>query len=191
MKKTLSVKNLILLLLFLAGLIYLILPGPTSISGIPALPNSRKSTEPGDTYQNPNNAAYFSSHYRKFVTDFYKESFENLNVFGKFIPAIRLNHPPETAFQYIRDQQASTYLEEYLYPMRDSLFVNGYEPFDQMGRPFYKGITQIIVDGQYFDTKTTLRIYHSNLIYRVAVYTGIWILAIWLYTLWIRTIKEK
>ncbi len=162
-------------ILFLVGLIYLLVPGPNSITQLPQLPNSLKSKEPGDTFQNPNNSAYFSKYYRSFVTSYYKSAFEKLNGFNNFLPSVKLNHPPEEAFQYIRDQQQSTYLEEFLYPFRDSLYVNGYEPYNQKGKPFYPGINRIIVNGKYFDTKTTLRLYHSKEQNRVIVYILMWV----------------
>lgn len=182
--------KILLIVLFIAGLIYLILPGPTMISDIPALPNSLKSTEPGDTYQNPNNSAYFSNYFRKFVTGYYFNAFKSLS-FGGLLPPIKLNHPPEEAFSYIRDQQTSTYLEEYLYPLRDSLFVNGYEPFNQNGKPFYKGITHILIGKTYYNTKTTLRIYHSQVISRVIVYILFWTILLAALKVWKKVLVES
>jgi hypothetical protein len=95
----------ILSAVFLIGLIYLVWPGPNSISNIPPLPDSLKSDEPGDTTQNKDISAYFSNHRRKAVTDFYAENFAYMNILGIKIPPIKMNHPPEEAFTYIRDQQ--------------------------------------------------------------------------------------
>jgi hypothetical protein len=164
-----------LVLLFCLGLVYLMWPGPQTIRDIPALPESIKSTEPGDTTQVANVAAYFSNMRRQEVTDFYHRQFSYLTIFGVPIPPIKLNRPPEEAYTYIRDQQASTYLEEYVYPLRDSIYVNGFEPFNEQGKSYKLGATDIYIDGAFYDTKTTLRYYGSSMIWRLIVYIGIWI----------------
>lgn len=168
-------KQVIFSLLFFAGFFYLIMPGPSSIGDIAPIPGSLKSKEPGDTIQVPNIAAYFSNDRRKEVTGFYTGEFTYLKFLGFSIPPIKLNHPPEEAYTYIRDQQASTYLEQYTYPLRDSIFVNGYEPFDINGKIYKRGATSIFIEGNYYDTKTTIRYYPSSVMWRIAIYFGIWI----------------
>lgn len=164
-----------LLLIFLLGLTYLIFPGPTSINDIPGLPGSLKSHEPGDTTQTPNIAAYFSNFRRESVTSFYKQTFSNLHF---NLPVFKFNHPPEEAFTYIRDQQPSTFLEEYSYPLRDSLYVNGFEPFDRTGKSYRRGATSIVIENTFFESKTTLRFYNSSIFWRIFVYIGIWFCAL-------------
>jgi hypothetical protein len=170
-----QIQRVFFVAIFILGLVYMIWPGPTGINDIPALPDSVKSSEPGDTTQVANVAAYFSNMRRKEVTDFYRHQFGYLKIFGVVIPPIKLNRPPEEAYTYIRDQQASTYLEEYAYPLRDSIFVNGFEPFNEQGKPYKLGATDIQIDGVFYDTKTTLRYYGSSLIWRLILYFGIWI----------------
>lgn len=182
--------KILLVVIFILGIIYLLWPGPKSIHDFPALPESKKSEEPGDTFQNPENSAYFSNHRRGFVTNFYQDNFEHIYFLGLKLPSIRLNHPPEEAFQYIRDQQTSTYLEQFIYPLRESVFVNGYEPFDESGRPFHIGITNIVVSDQFFDSKTTLRFYYSNPLFRVLIYFGIWASAVALFILFKKVLRE-
>lgn len=184
-------KKILLGIIFLIGLTYLLWPGPTHTSNFSALPNSLKSEEPGDTYQNPNNAAYFSQLRRKGVTNYYKNEFSYLKIFGITIPPIRTNHPPEEAFIYIRDQQPSTYLEQYSYPLRDALFVNGFEPFSETGKPYGMGATDIYINEQYFVSKTTLRYYGSSVTSRIIVYLLIWVGIILLYKLSKKAISEK
>lgn len=168
-------------LLFLVGLIYLLWPGPSSIQNIPAIPNSLKSDEPGDTIQNTNIAAYFSERQRDFITAFYYKEFSYFNIFGLKIPAIRFNYPVEDAKTKVRDQIQTTYLEEYAYPFRDSLYVNG---FDKVIWNKLKHIQtdeknkDIIIDETSFSSKTTLRYYSSSVFWRIIVYLGIWISAI-------------
>lgn len=177
------VLKVIILSIFLLGLTYLLLPGPKSINDIPPLPESLKSKEPGDTTQTPNIAAYFADLRRKEVIEYYKLKFSYLSFFGFKIPPIRLNHPPEEAYNYIRDQQASTYLEQFSYPLRDSIYINGYEPFDEKGKIYKRGATTIYIEGNYYDSKTTLRYYGSAIFMRAILYIGIWISGYYLYKL--------
>src|SRR5579872_2116571 len=174
-------------LVFLLGLVYLLLPGPQTIDDFSRLPISTKSELAGDTIQNPNIAAYYSNYDRAYVTQFYQQDLKNNycndEVMGFpnplcFIPPIKLNHPPEEAFTYIRDQEESTYLEEYLYPLRESLFVNGYEPIDKTGKKFNSSSVPLLVDGLTYFSKATIRYYPTPIWERVLVYLLIWI-SIW------------
>jgi hypothetical protein len=163
-------------------LIYLILPGPSSINDFPDVPNGEKSQLEGDTIQVPNVKAFFSNNYRSFVTKYYQEAYQKNTLFP--FPPLRLNYPPEFAFTAIKDQTQSTYLEEYVYPLRDSLYVNGLEPFDEVtkkGR--FKGATNLYEDGnKSYETKVTLRYYPSPIWARIAVWLGvnISIIATWI-----------
>lgn len=175
---------LLAFILFMIGFWYILAPAPSTIHDIPPIPNSVKSDEPGDTYQNPNIAAYHSDLWREDVTIFYKQSFERLNsIFGIVFPAIKLNHPPEESFQYIRDQQRSTFLEQYIFPLRGSLFVNGYEPISQTGKRFDSSSVPVEFKGEYFNSKTTIRFYPVPLLTRIIFYLGIWVAIIGLYLL--------
>lgn len=190
----------ILSVIFVLGLIYLILPGPTKIENFPPLKPSLKSTLEGDTIQNPNIAAYFSDFRRYYITDFYKQKFANLHWFGWFFKPLSLNHPPEYAYQYVRDQQESTFLEEYYYPLRESFFVNGYEPLIE-NKIFRKqsnflGNHIIYREDQFgpelfFDSKTTIRFYPNNILARVVVYVGIWLSGFALYKLFRKSLREE
>ena len=169
MKKLLSA-------LFFLGLMYILWPGPNVITDFPPLPGSFKSYFPGDTYQNPNIAAYYSDFERMYVTQYYRNFFEKSN-FWIFVPTIRLNHAPELAYQYIRDQQESTYLEEFTYPLRVSLFVNGYEP--KIENQIYHRVSgflgnHIELNNHYYVSKTTIRYYPTPILWRIVVYIGIW-----------------
>jgi hypothetical protein len=180
-----------LLVVFLLGLVYLLAPGKISINDFAPLPNSIKSQLSGDTYQNPNIAAYFSDYWRADVTHFYYQQASYLNIFGISIPPLFINHPPEEAFQYIRDQQESTYLEEYFYPFRDQFFVNGWEPVDINGKVFRADWSPLIYDDVHANSKATLRFYPSKPIYRVAAYLGMWVGGFGLFFMAIRIKKEK
>ncbi|KKR81613.1 MAG: hypothetical protein UU73_C0001G0111 [Candidatus Daviesbacteria bacterium GW2011_GWA1_41_61] len=194
-----EMKRKILSLIFILGLVYLILPGPTKIEDFPPLTPSLKSTLEGDTIQNPNIAAYFSDFRRDYITDYYKQKFASLHIFGRILPPLTLNHPPEYAYQYIRDQQESTFLEEYVYPLRESFFVNGYEP-EVENRIYNRGSdftgNHIIVRNNgvgeelFFNSKATVRFYPTNILGRVLVYTGIWLAAVLIYKLFLKALKD-
>lgn len=151
--------------------VYLLLPTPASIRDFPALPNSTKSGLSGDTWQVPNVAAYFSDNYRDFVIPFYRDAFIKKSWLG--ILPLRLNYPPEFAFTAIKDQTQSTYLEEMVYPMKDSLFVNGLEPYTKDGAPRFKGATTFEVGGGLYTTKVTLRYYPSPVWARIIGWGGV------------------
>lgn len=152
-------------------LIYMLLPGPKKISDFKALPNSDKSTLEGDTIQIPNVSAYFSNNYRNFVSSFYLKIYQK-KTFLPF-PPLRLNHPPEYSWNVIKRHTDSTYLEELVYPLRDSVYVNGFEPFYEDGSPKFWGSTKLNEGAHLWYTKITLRFYPSNFLIRFLVWLGI------------------
>ena len=181
-----SFKRAILIIVFVLGLIYILLPGPSSVFDFPPLPNSIKSDLDGDTWQNPNIAAYFSDFRREEITKFYKSFFSRSIFLGIPLPIISLNRPPEEAYKYVRDQQESTFLEEYVFPLRGSIFVNGYEPRvenDMRGRQESDDYIGHFVkyNDKLYVSKTTLRFYPSNIFARVITYLGIWLTLVWFY----------
>lgn len=189
----------ILGVIFVLGLLYLILPGPRRIEDFPPLPASVKSTLEGDTIQNPNIAAYYSDFRRYFITYFYKKEFAKMYTFGAVFPPVTVNHRPEDAYRYIRDQQASTFLEEYVYPLRESFFVNGYDPL--MANIMYKHQTsnvgnhilvrdQITEEEKLYDSKTTVRFYPTSPLWRITIYFLIWFSGLGIYRLFIKALKE-
>lgn len=169
-----SIKYLGLAAIFLLGLSYVATPEAPSIQSFAGLPNSVKSDLPGDTWQNPNIAAYFSDYERPFVTRFYFQEFRDKFWLGKLIPPVLINHPPEDAYTYIRDQQESSFLEEYLYPLRGSLFVNGFEPVVNKNGQTSRITDYFAVGGGVYASKTTIRYYPSPLWAKVGTYLGIW-----------------
>ncbi len=166
-------KNLKLIFSIFSALlfIYMMWPGPSKISDFMALPYSVKSKLEGDTIQIPNVSAYFSNNFREFVVPFYSSNYQR-QTFLPFAP-LRLNHPPEYSWTVIKVNTDSTYLEELVYPLRDSLYVNGFEPFYSDGSPKFWGSIKFDVSGQSFYTKTTLRFYPSKLTTRILVWFGI------------------
>lgn len=154
-------------------------PQPSSVDDLPLLDNSVISTLSGDTLQVKNVLGFFSENYRDYTTGFYRKNFQKINHF--IIPPIRLNHPPEYAYTAIKDQTQSTYLEEYVYPLRNSLYVNGFEPFYENGEPKFWGSVKFVQSKKEFSTKVTIRYYPSPIIVRLFT----WILInISIYLLW-------
>lgn len=184
-------RRFIPLVIFVIGLIYVLLPGAGQIEDFQALPGSTVSKLDGDTWQNPNIVAYFSDYDRKGITEFYRKEF-NSKLFS--LPSIRVNHPPENAKVFVRDQQESTFLEEYIYPLRGSLYVNGYEPAVQnvmFKRESCFVCDHLHYDEKYFASKTTLRYYPTGFVARLLNYLLIWFGVVVLWKLTKRAIKES
>lgn len=152
-------------------LIYMIWPSPSRISDFNALPDSAKSTLEGDTIQIPNVSAYFSDNFRENVVPFYRSNYINKSFF--ILPPITINHPPEYSWIAIKRHTDSTYIEELVYPLRDSLYVNGFEPFYSDGTEKFWGSTKFEEGGRLWFTKTTLRYYPSNVFIRIIVWAGV------------------
>lgn len=152
-------------------LIYMLWPGPTKISDFKPLPDSAKSTLSGDTTEIPNVSAYFSNQFRDFVIPFYYNNYKELTRLP-FAP-IKLNHPPEYSWSVIKKHTDTTYLEEFVYPLRDSLFINGFELYRSDGTPVFVGAPKLEEEGISWFTKTTLRFYPSSILVRVLVWIGI------------------
>ncbi len=156
-------------------------PGPSKISDFYALPNSEKSTLEGDTIQIPNVSGYFSNNYRESVVPFYSENYQSKMHFP--LPPLKLNHPPEFSWTAIKRHTDTTYLEELVYPLRDSLYVNGFEPFYSDGSSKFWGATKFEIGKNAWFTKVTLRYYPSNFFVRFLVWFGICLSIFWIYKL--------
>ncbi len=175
--------------LSLLFLLYLLLPSP---SQPPPLPNSLRSTEPGDTVQIPGVLAHYSQHQRDFVTKYYQEKFDEIGGLPIKFPSFRLNHPPQFAHEKIRSQVLSSYFEEAVHPFRESLFINGWEPEVFLrGNPGAISQHTIIVDGEKFFSKITLRPFYSTVQARIISFVGILLSAAILYFLTRRIVFGK
>lgn len=170
-------------------LIYMLWPSPQHISQFKTLPDSEKSTLEGDTIQIPNVSAYFSNNSRDFVIPFYLKNYQKLSNLP--FPPLRINHPPEYSWNVIKKHTDSTYLEELVYPLRDSLYVNGLEPFYGSGDPKWWGATKFELGENNYLTKVTLRFYPASFFAKLAVWLGMTISMIWLYKIGKKIIFEK
>lgn len=157
---------------YIFGLIYLSLPAPELVP----LPNSLRSTEPGDTWQNPDQSAYYTDLDREQALSHYQSTFA-LNFAGYKLPSYLLNYPPEESSTYVREQLLTYYLEEINHPLRESLFVAGWNPrlspisdylFDtQFDR------WALFVDGQEYQSKVTIKPVYSPVWSRYLIWTSI------------------
>ncbi len=153
-------------------LVYMLWPGPSKIADFKALPASDKSKLAGDNIEQvPNVAGYFSDNYRGFVVPFYSNNYQSLSRLP--FPPMRLNHPPEYSWQVIKKHTDSTYLEELVYPLKGSIYVNGFEPFYPDGTQKFWGSIKFDVDHHDWFTKTTIRFYPSLAVARLIVWAMI------------------
>ena len=151
-------------LVYLLGAIYLFLPNPI----YPDLSSSSRSDEPGDTWQNPDQKAFFTDKNRQEVLQELQRSFSLSH-----LPSFRLNYRPEEAAQFVREQIDSYYLEEIIHPLRESLFVNGWEP---QNSPYWKSVgagkrPPIQIYGIYYRSKVTLKPTYSSAWARILVWS--------------------
>jgi hypothetical protein len=97
--------------------------------------DSVQSGEPADI-ETLLRRGYYTNLSRVEVINHYKKEFNN--GFNVYTP--RLNYPPEDAPLLIRDQTKSTFLEEIVHPLRESIYINGFEPKTEEYAQYYKGI---------------------------------------------------
>jgi len=163
-----KLKIFIAVFVYLLGLLYLVLPSPI----YPDLSSAERSDEPGDTWQNPDQKGYYTNLTRAEVFSQVQSKY-TVKFMGLTIPSYRLNYRPEEAFTLVRDQLNSYYLEEIVYPFRESLFVNGWEPTHS---PRYVGkapdeIPNISFRGVPFMSKVTFKPINSLVVSRISIWT--------------------
>lgn len=159
-------------------IIYLLLPNPTFPE---PPPDALQSNESADT-ETPLRRAYFTNYTREEVMIHYKDQFEKPMIFGIFLPSYRLNYPPEEAQTIIRDQTRSTFLEEIVHPFRESVYINGF-------KPAYKK-DAILIEGQDWYQKITVRFVPSNSFVRVVVVVLALVLVVVVVNEWEISIKS-
>ncbi|MFZ3069254.1 MAG: hypothetical protein WA052_02945 [Microgenomates group bacterium] len=163
-----KLKYLLVGAIYLLGFVYLTLPTPET----PELSQAVRSNEPGDTWQNPDQKGFYTDSNRAQVIGEMQSKY-SLQFNGYPLPSYRLNYRPEEAFEMVRDQLNSYYLEEIVYPLRNSLFVNGWEPIHS---PRYadrelKEIPMISFNGIPYISKVTLKPVNSPVWARLLIWT--------------------
>lgn len=158
--------------------IYLIFPAPAPLA---PLPKSVKSLEPGDTTQIPGISAYYTNLSRQEIVDFYQNQYSRSSFFNIPLITYRLNHPPEMSKTLIRTTQQSSYLEEIVHPLRESLFVSGFEwendPFTKVEK---RPKNKLVVDKVEYKAKITLIQKRSHTLTRILVSILSLVLFFWL-----------
>ncbi len=143
------IKKVVVSALLLFTIYYLLFPVP----GFPPPPHgSLVSGEPADT-ESIHRKAYYTNLSREQIINYYKTQWR--------WPFIRLIIPPEDAQTVIRDQTRSSWLEEFVHPIKDSLYVNGFYPS--------KPTEQINIDGVHYQAKITLHYTPSHPITRLTL----------------------
>jgi hypothetical protein len=124
---------------------------------LPDLPNSAKSNLPGDTVQISNVSAYFTNMTRTEVINFYKAYYNS-----PF--RINLNHPPERAKDIFVDTMQSYYLEEFVLPFKESLYINGFEwENDVFTKVESRSKNKLIYNDIEYQAKITLRRFPTSI----------------------------
>lgn len=138
---------------------YLILPVPR----LQNLPNSVRSNLPGDTTQLKNVQGYYTNLSRTEVMNFYKSIYAS-----PFL--IIINHPPEKSKEIFRDTMQSYYLEEFIIPFKESLFVNGYEwEKDVFTKPEKRIQNKLVYQGITYPSKINTKTIITNIPTRLFV----------------------
>ena len=141
---------------------YLISPTPQ----LEDLTNSARSDEPGDTVQLKNVSAYYTNLSRTEVINFYKANFNGLF-------RIQLNHPPEKAKDIIRDTIQTYYLEEFVLPFKESVFINGYDwANDVFTKPEKIIKNKLFFKNKAYAAKITVKIFPTNIPRRLIGFFG-------------------
>ena len=125
-------------------------------------PGAVQSKEPADT-ENSLRRAYFTDYTRAQVLDWYLAQFTHSSFNNIALPTQLLNYPPENSASIIRDQTRSTFLQEIVHPLRETVFINGYEP------PVTELQNKIVIDGVHYRQKIIIRYIPSSLALRVVI----------------------
>jgi hypothetical protein len=119
-----------------------------------------QSKEPADS-EDTFRRAYFTNYERADILVYYQSIFSQKSPFKLPFITFRLNYPPEEAQTIIRDQTRSTFLEEIVHPMRESLYVNGFKPSLEKDA--------VIIDGINWVEKITVKYVQSSFWARILV----------------------
>jgi hypothetical protein len=127
------------------------------------LPDSLQSTEPADL-ETPLRRGYFTNYTRAQVISWYESQFDHSSFLNIKLPTLLLNYPPEDAQTLIRDQTSSTFLQELVHPLRESIYINGFEPPSYDNKPVFN------VGGKYWRQKIIIKMVPTSIFVRIAVF---------------------
>lgn len=143
-----------LIIIFFLGLVIYAIPKSPDFPNPPL--GFTQSFEPADV-ETPLRRGYYTNLSRDEVINYYKQEFNK----GFSIYTPRFNYPPEEAQTIIRDQTKSTFLEEIVHPLRESLYINGFEPKSEE--------YAININGVRWNQKVIVRYVPSNLYVRLII----------------------
>lgn len=159
--KTPRVKSAMKVLLILFWFVFVVYLIPASPDFPAPPPGSVQSMELADS-ETSARRAYFTNYSREEVIAHYRDQMTDTT----FSFAMqRLNYPPEDAQILIRDQTRSTFLEELSYPLRESLYINGFEPKVAKDEIWYKG--------EHFRQKITIKYVPNSVNLRLIIAVGL------------------
>jgi hypothetical protein len=160
---------------------YLVLPNPTF--PVPP-PGSLKSQEPADL-ESPLRQGYFTNFTRDQAISWYENQFNHSSFLGLKLPTLLFNYPPEEAQTLIRDQTSSTFLQELVHPLRESLYINGFKP------PSFNDEPVFFVGGKHWALKIIIKSVPSPLWARLVIFAGTVILAWIVCSAWIKSLCKN
>lgn len=126
------------------------------------IPNSLQSTEPADM-ESPLRRAYFTDYTRQEVLDWYGAQFNRSSFMNLKLPTYLMNYPPEESGSIIRDQTRSTFLQEYVHPFRETMYINGYEPAPSDDE------NRIVINGVHYRQKIIVKFVPTNTLLRLVI----------------------
>jgi hypothetical protein len=174
-------KPFIKVLFFVFSLVlifYVLLPNPPFPE---PLPDALQSNEPADI-ESPLRRGYYTNYSREEVMLYYKNQLKNSPFMDLPLPTYRLNYPPEEAQTIIRDQTRSTFLEEIAHPLRESFFINGFEPKEDKDK--------IVIEGEKWRQKIIVKYLPSHVVIRTLVALFALGLAFLLWKEWLLALKQ-
>ncbi|HEY5601306.1 MAG TPA: hypothetical protein VIK81_04455 [Patescibacteria group bacterium] len=162
----------VLIIVYLLAVFYLLLPTP-KISG---LPNSFQSIEPGDTVEIPGVSAYYTDILRDDVLNYYKKQIKTTPFLNLPLPFVLLNHPIQYGRLggYFSDQLKTTYIQEYVHPLRGQLLINGFGAKDSFALKAIQTpatFDYFFINNQKWESKVTIKYVDSNPIVRVVIFS--------------------
>jgi hypothetical protein len=160
---------------------YLVLPNPTFPK---PPPDSLKSQEPADL-ESPLRQGYFTNYTRAQVIAWYENQYDYSSFLHLKLPTYLFNYPPEEAQTLIRDQTSSTFLQELVHPLRESIYINGFKP------PSYEDEPIFFVGGKHWVEKIIIKSVPSPLWARLVIFAGTVILAWIVCSAWIKSLCKN
>ncbi len=146
-------------------------------------PDSLQSKEPADT-ESPLRRAYFTNYSRAEVLSWYKSQMTRSGFLGVPLPTYLLNYPPEESQRIIRDRTRSTFLQEIVHPLRESIYVNGYEPAADDAE------NAINIEEKHWRQKIIIKFVPSSVYIRIFVFAGIVVFFVIIFNAWKKTIND-